>query len=115
MTRTGDREIGVVSGRLPDNPGELACMPSLYIGNVTWVFLKRRLKNEDLRPKTPWTKMKTPWTKTKTPWTKTKTPWTKTKTAWTKTKSPWTKTRTPWTKTNKNLFNLTWLNRFLYF
>ena len=26
MTRTGDREIGVVSGRLPDNPGELACM-----------------------------------------------------------------------------------------
>ena len=27
MTRTGDREIGSVSGRLPDNPGELACMP----------------------------------------------------------------------------------------
>ena len=27
MTRTGDREIGTVSGRLPDNPGELACMP----------------------------------------------------------------------------------------
>ena len=27
MTRTGDREIGVVSGRLPDNTGELACMP----------------------------------------------------------------------------------------
>ena len=26
MTRTGDREIGSVSGRLPDNPGELACM-----------------------------------------------------------------------------------------
>ena len=26
MTRTGDREIGTVSGRLPDNPGELACM-----------------------------------------------------------------------------------------
>ena len=26
MTRTGDREIGAVSGRLPDNPGELACM-----------------------------------------------------------------------------------------
>ena len=26
MTRTGDREVGVVSGRLPDNPGELACM-----------------------------------------------------------------------------------------
>ena len=28
MTRTGDREIGVVSGRLPDNPGGLACMCS---------------------------------------------------------------------------------------
>ena len=26
MTRTGDREIGVVSWRLPDNTGELACM-----------------------------------------------------------------------------------------
>ena len=26
VTRTGDREIGAVSGRLPDNPGELACM-----------------------------------------------------------------------------------------
>ena len=26
MTRTGDREIGVVSRRLPDNPGGLACM-----------------------------------------------------------------------------------------
>ena len=23
MTRTGEREIGAVSGRLPDNPGEL--------------------------------------------------------------------------------------------
>ena len=29
MTRTGDREIGVVSGRLLDNTGELACMMSL--------------------------------------------------------------------------------------
>ena len=29
MTRTGDREIGVVSGRLPDNTGELACMTLL--------------------------------------------------------------------------------------
>ena len=48
--------------------------------------------NEDLRPKTPWTKTKTPWTKTKTPWTKTKTPWTKTKTPLTKTKTPLTKT-----------------------
>ena len=26
MTRTGDWEIRSVSGRLPDNPGELACM-----------------------------------------------------------------------------------------
>ena len=26
MTRTGDREIRSVPGRLPDNPGELACM-----------------------------------------------------------------------------------------
>ena len=26
MTRTGDREIRSVSGRLPDNPGELARM-----------------------------------------------------------------------------------------
>ena len=26
MTRTGDREIVVVSGILPDNSGELACM-----------------------------------------------------------------------------------------
>ena len=26
MTRTGDREIRSVSGRLPDNPGELAYM-----------------------------------------------------------------------------------------
>ena len=27
MTRTGDREIRSVSGRLPDNPGELARVP----------------------------------------------------------------------------------------
>ena len=26
MTRTGDREIGVISGKFLDNPGELACM-----------------------------------------------------------------------------------------
>ena len=26
VTGTGEREIGAVSGRLPDNPGELACM-----------------------------------------------------------------------------------------
>ena len=31
MTRTGEREICSVSGRLPDNPGELARMtPYLY-------------------------------------------------------------------------------------
>ena len=34
MTRTGDREIGVVSGRLPDNTGELACMGSPYLLGV---------------------------------------------------------------------------------
>ena len=26
MTRTGDQEIGVISGKFLDNPGELACM-----------------------------------------------------------------------------------------
>ena len=26
MTRMGEREIAAVSRRLPDNPGELACM-----------------------------------------------------------------------------------------
>ena len=31
MTRTGDWEIRSVSGRLPDNPGELACMLSSKI------------------------------------------------------------------------------------
>ena len=40
------------------------------------VFLS---ENENLRPKTPWTKTKTLWTKTKTPWTETKTPWTEMK------------------------------------
>ena len=33
MTRTGDREIRSVSGRLPDNPGELACMHSIIRNN----------------------------------------------------------------------------------
>ena len=32
---------------------------------------RREFSNEDLRPKTPWTKTKTALTKTKTPWTKT--------------------------------------------
>ena len=39
MTRTGDREIRSVSGRLPDNPGELACMrhfPSASSYNKTF-------------------------------------------------------------------------------
>ena len=31
MTRMGDRKIGVVSGRLLDNPGELACKLSLLL------------------------------------------------------------------------------------
>ena len=30
MTRTGDREIVVVSGILPDNSGELACMKTSH-------------------------------------------------------------------------------------
>ena len=47
-------------------------------GEQSGVFLKRRAKKEDLRPKTPWSKTNTPWTKTKTPRTKTKTQWTKT-------------------------------------
>ena len=28
VTRTGEREFGAVSGRLTDNPGELACIIS---------------------------------------------------------------------------------------
>ena len=35
MTRTGDREIGVVSGRLPDNTGELACMETIIHDYLT--------------------------------------------------------------------------------
>ena len=47
MTRTGDREIGVVSGRLPDNLGGLACMllVSLTIDpveNITNQLLKEQ-------------------------------------------------------------------------
>ena len=30
MTRTGEREMSAVSWRLPDNPGELACMTDMY-------------------------------------------------------------------------------------
>ena len=30
MTRTGDQEIRSVSGRLPDNAGELACMLTVF-------------------------------------------------------------------------------------
>ena len=29
MTRTGEREIGALSRKLPDNLGELACMPCM--------------------------------------------------------------------------------------
>ena len=43
VTCTGDWEIGVISGRLPDNPGELACMPSAhaipYKYTLTFSFL----------------------------------------------------------------------------
>ena len=42
MTRTGDREIGVVSGRLPDNTGELACMQTVNPGMVFRVLLDRK-------------------------------------------------------------------------
>ena len=39
MTRTGDREIRSVSGRLPDNPGELACMLfRIYFTNLHSTF-----------------------------------------------------------------------------
>ena len=38
MTRTGDREIRSVSGRLPDNSGELACM-QLVSARVSWSVL----------------------------------------------------------------------------
>ena len=49
MTRTGDREIRSVSGRLPDNPGELARMQPMRlflvgtlmtIGDVNDIFTK---------------------------------------------------------------------------
>ena len=40
MTRTGDREIRSVSGRLPDNPGELACM--LIDCTIEGTILSRR-------------------------------------------------------------------------
>ena len=47
---------------------------SLYIKVYQgWGVTKTKTQIEDLRPKTPWTKMKTLWTKTKTLWTKTKT------------------------------------------
>ena len=44
MTRTGDREIRSVSGRLPDNPGELACMhkypvfPQIHNGGRIFLY-----------------------------------------------------------------------------
>ena len=39
MTRTGDREIRSVSGRLPDNAGELACMNCLCVKDVIQTFI----------------------------------------------------------------------------
>ena len=36
MTRTGEQEISAVSWRLPDNPGELACMTYMYFINVSF-------------------------------------------------------------------------------
>ena len=43
VTRTGDREISVVSGRLLDNPGELACMKTvlsiMLVLKEMWLFL----------------------------------------------------------------------------
>ena len=35
----GDREIGVVSGRLPDNPGGLACMGHVILNKCPFSFL----------------------------------------------------------------------------
>ena len=35
VTRTGDREIRCVSGRLPDNPGELAKMYRANFSELT--------------------------------------------------------------------------------
>ena len=35
MTQTGDREIRSVSGRLPDNPGELARMGMVFYRQAT--------------------------------------------------------------------------------
>ena len=43
MTRTGDREIRSVSGRLPDNPGELACMYNY--GNFNFRPFVTKFKN----------------------------------------------------------------------
>ena len=47
MTRTGDREIRSVSGRLPDNPGELACMPLELCKTftITAAILKKKVSN----------------------------------------------------------------------
>ena len=65
MTRTGDREIRSVSGRLPDNPGELARMQRCkelmdYLVNRGYDlnFLKTQIRrasdisrNDALKPK----------------------------------------------------------------
>ena len=53
VTRTGEREIGAVSGRLTDNPGELACiiivfwpqyMSYQYMIETVMLFLKPDVK-----------------------------------------------------------------------
>ena len=46
VTRTGEQEIGAISGRLLDNPGELACMGITYVILIN--FKKNRLtRNTD--------------------------------------------------------------------
>ena len=40
MTRTGEQEMGAVSGRLLDNPGELACMG--YCNNYCNFYEQRK-------------------------------------------------------------------------
>ena len=48
MTRTGDREIRSVSGRLPDNPGELACM--VVNGTLSGRLFVRGENGANVRP-----------------------------------------------------------------
>ena len=50
VTRTGDREIGCVSGRLPDNPGELACMTVYFF----WIILTLKSFSYVFKRETYW-------------------------------------------------------------